>query len=69
MQGSRAGRPLTELLETLAERLTGGSLAPIMTRLVEQKRISHSEIERLRRILDEETEAQFDARFSEIVGA
>lgn len=41
-------------LETLAERLTGGSLAPIMTRLVEQKRISQSEIDRLRRILDEE---------------
>jgi BlaI family penicillinase repressor len=48
----------TSQLETLAERLTGGSLAPIMTRLVEQKRISHSEIERLRRILDEEIEAQ-----------
>lgn len=46
----------TSQLETLAERLTGGSLAPIMTRLVEQKRISHSEIERLRRILDEEAE-------------
>jgi BlaI family penicillinase repressor len=41
-------------LETLAERLTGGSLAPIVTRLVEQKRISRSEIDRLRRILDEE---------------
>ena len=45
----------TGQLETLAERLTGGSLAPIMTRLVEQKRISRSEIDRLRRILDEDT--------------
>lgn len=44
-------------LETLAERLTGGSLAPIMTRLVEQKRISQSEIDRLRHILDEEGSA------------
>ena len=41
-------------LESLAQRLTGGSLAPIMTQLVEQKRLSHAEIERLRRILDED---------------
>ncbi len=41
------------LLESLARRLTGGSIAPIMTQLVEQKRISHDEIDRLRRILDE----------------
>ena len=47
----------TGQLETLAERLTGGSLAPIMTRLVEQKRISQSEIDRLRHILDEEGSA------------
>ena len=47
----------TSQLETLAERLTGGSLAPIMTRLVEQKRIPQSEIDRLRRILDAETNA------------
>ena len=44
----------TGQLESLAQRLTGGSLAPIMTRLVEQGRISQSEIDRLRRILDEE---------------
>jgi predicted transcriptional regulator len=44
----------TSQLESLAERLTGGSLAPIMTRLVEQKRIPRSEIDRLRRILDED---------------
>jgi len=44
----------TSQLESLAERLTGGSLAPIMTRLVEQKRISQPEIDRLRQILDED---------------
>jgi predicted transcriptional regulator len=46
----------TSQLEMLAGRLTGGSLAPIVTRLVEEKRISRSEIERLRAILDEEPE-------------
>ncbi len=46
----------TNQLELLASRLTGGSLAPIVTRLVEQKRITRSEIERLRRILDQEPE-------------
>ena len=44
-------------LESLAQRLTGGSLAPLMTQLVEQHRISPSEIERLRRILDQEPES------------
>lgn len=44
----------TSQLEMLAGRLTGGSLAPIVTRLVEEKRISRSEIDRLRAILDEE---------------
>ena len=44
----------TSQLELLAGRLTGGSLAPIVTRLVEQKRIPQSEIDRLRRILDED---------------
>lgn len=44
-------------LETLARRLTGGSLAPLVTHLVEQKRISRAEIERLRRILDEDASA------------
>jgi len=41
-------------LESLTQRLSGGSLAPLVTHLVEQKRISRSEIERLRRILDED---------------
>lgn len=39
-------------LESLAEKLTGGSLAPLITHLMEQKKISAAEIRRLRRILD-----------------
>lgn len=40
-------------LESLAEKLTGGSLAPLITHLIEEKKISRAEIDRLRRILDE----------------
>ena len=40
-------------LESLAAKLTGGSLAPLITHLVEQKRISRGEIDRIRAILDE----------------
>lgn len=43
-------------LESLAARLTDGSLAPLVTHLVENKRISRDEIERLRHILEEESE-------------
>jgi len=39
-------------LESLATKLTGGSLAPLITHLVEAKRISREEIDRLRAILD-----------------
>jgi len=39
-------------LESLASKLTGGSLAPLITHLVEEKKISREEIERLRAILD-----------------
>ena len=42
----------TSQLESLAQRLTGGSLAPLVTHLVERRRISREEIERLRRLLD-----------------
>lgn len=41
-------------LESLAERFTGGSLAPLVTQLVEQKRLTRDEIERLRLILDDD---------------
>ncbi len=39
-------------LETLADKLTGGSLAPLITHLIEQKKISRAELNRLRKILD-----------------
>lgn len=38
-------------LESLAARLTGGSLAPLITHLIEQRKIKPDEIRRLRRIL------------------
>lgn len=44
-------------LESLAERLTHGSLAPLVTHLIEQNRISPDELHRLRQILDEDPEA------------
>jgi predicted transcriptional regulator len=39
-------------LELLADKLTGGSLAPLITHLVEKKKLSRAEINRLRAILD-----------------
>lgn len=38
-------------LETLADKLTGGSLAPLLTHLIESDRISEDELLRLRGIL------------------
>ena len=46
----------TGQLEVLAERLTGGSLAPMLTRLVEHNKLPRAEIERLRRILEDHDE-------------
>jgi len=40
-------------LEVLAEKLTGGSVAPLLTHLIEAKRMSSAEIDRLRGILDQ----------------
>lgn len=40
-------------LETIAERLTDGSLAPLISTLIDQKKLSRAEIERLRQLLDE----------------
>ena len=40
-------------LESLATKLTGGSLAPLITYLVEGKKMSRKEIGQLRDILDE----------------
>ena len=39
-------------LESLAAKLTGGSLAPLITHLVEEKKISREDIGQLRAILD-----------------
>ncbi len=39
-------------LESLADKLTGGSLAPLITHLMDQKKISRDELVRLRRILN-----------------
>jgi predicted transcriptional regulator len=44
-------------LESLADKLTGGALAPLITHLMEQKKISRAEIKRLREILDGRTDA------------
>ncbi len=44
-------------LESLADKLTGGSLAPLITHLMEQKRISRTEINRLRQILNGQADA------------
>jgi len=43
-------------LESLASKLTGGSLAPLITHFIEQKRISREDIEQLRAILDDQQE-------------
>jgi len=39
-------------LASLAEKLTGGSIAPLITHLIEEKKISRKEINRLRQILN-----------------
>lgn len=44
-------------LESLMQKLSGGSLAPLLTHLVDEHRISGAEIERLRRVLDEASSA------------
>lgn len=41
-------------LESLAAKLTAGSFAPLITHLVEEKKISRDEIKRIRAILDEQ---------------
>lgn len=45
-------------LESLAAKLTGGSLAPLITHLIEQHKIAPEEIERLRRILEDAEEGE-----------
>lgn len=40
-------------LESLAEQLTGGSIAPLLTHLLDQKKLDKAEINRLRKLLEE----------------
>jgi predicted transcriptional regulator len=39
-------------LASLVDRLTGGSIAPLLSHLIDQKRLSRAELRRLREILD-----------------
>ena len=41
------------VLESLANQLTGGSIAPILTHLLDEKKLDKAEIRRLRRLLEE----------------
>ena len=43
-------------LESLADRLTRGSLVPMITRLVEDNKLSRAEIDKLRQVLEEQDE-------------
>ncbi len=40
-------------LESLADKLTGGSIAPLLTHLLDEKKIDKAEIKRLRKLLEE----------------
>ena len=40
-------------LESLAEKLTGGSIAPLLTHLLETDKLDKAEINRLRKVLEE----------------
>ena len=40
-------------LEALADRVTGGSFVPMITHLVEERRLSDADMERLRRLLED----------------
>ncbi len=40
-------------LESLAEKLTGGSIAPLLTHLLDEKKLDKAEIKRLRELLEE----------------
>ena len=40
-------------LESLAEKLTGGSIAPLLTHLLDEEKLDSDEIKRLRKLLEE----------------
>jgi predicted transcriptional regulator len=39
-------------LQSIMQRLTGGSIAPLLSQLIDQKRLSRAELRRLRALLD-----------------
>ena len=39
-------------LQSIIQRLTGGSIAPLLSHLIDQKRLSRAELRRLRALLD-----------------
>lgn len=41
-------------IEALADKLTGGALAPLITHFVETKKLSHDDIETIRTLLDDQ---------------
>ncbi len=45
-------------LETLADKLTGGSLAPLITHLMQEKKISRAEVSKLRKILSDDPDGR-----------
>ncbi len=47
-----------EQLESLAEKLTDGSFAPLITHLVEHKKISRDELQEIRKMLDAHASAR-----------
>ena len=44
-----------EQLEAMAEKLTGGSLAPFVTHLIKAKRLSQRDLDEIRRLIRENT--------------
>jgi predicted transcriptional regulator len=47
-------------LESLADKLTGGSIAPFLTHMLAEKKIGRAELARLRRLLDAGTKGAKD---------
>ena len=45
-------------LESLTKRLTGGSLVPLVTQLMQEDKISTEEIARLKRVLDQDDDGE-----------
>ena len=48
-RGTYGGRQL----ESLAQKLTGGSIAPLLTHLLDENKLNRAEIDRLRDLLEE----------------